>query len=140
MLRPCFATNSKFERLSGHNPKIFVNQNELRRRIPLLPTQRRTNLRQRRMSRRFPRCHHFRRLREIIPNKRFYIRLDDYVRLRPPCQIRMTLQDVECTAENIRERPRFLKIARFQINGDDDIRTKQQSALYWHGRRQESVD
>src|SRR5258708_28542581 len=52
----------------------------------------------------------------------------------------MPLDDVEGAAEDIRERARHFDVVRLQVNGDDHVRAKKQSALDGHRRGDESVD
>src|SRR6266699_1145470 len=89
--------------------------------------------------RRFTRRDHIRRLAEIVPHEWFHVRLDDDVRLRAPGEIGMTLNDVECTAENIGEGARLLDVGGFEIDGNDDVRAQEQCALDRHRRGQESI-
>src|SRR6266403_1515019 len=95
--------------------------------IPLFAAEQSANFRQRRQGRRFAGRNHLRGLAEIVPRKRFHVRLNDYVRLRAPGEIAMPLDDVEGAAEDVRERARLLDVVRFQVDGDDHVRAKKQN-------------
>jgi len=112
----------------------------LRGRIALLTVDGGADFGQGRERRCFSSRDHFRRFAEIIPHERFYVRLDDHVRLSAPGQVRVTLNDVERAAENVCESARLIDVACFEVDGDDDVSAEEMRALDWYRSREEAVN
>ena len=76
----------------------------------LFAAQRGANLRQGVERGNFTRGNQVRRFGEIVPHKRFHVRLDDDVCLSTSGKVGMALHDVERAAEDVGKRARLTEI------------------------------
>ena len=60
--------------------------------------------------------------REVVPQKWFYVRLDDHIRLLPPGQVGVALDNREGPADHICGGSRVSRGSGFQEHRDDHIR------------------
>src|SRR5437879_9230348 len=108
--------------------------------VALFPANSSADLRQCRQRGSLAGRYHFGGFREVVPHEWFYVRLDDHVRLRAPCQIRVMLENIERAAENVCERARLLDVACLKIHRDDNVGAKKQCAFHGHRSGKESID
>lgn len=88
----------------------------------------------------FSRADHVGRLREIIPQKWSDVWLDDDVGMAAPFDVGVLLDDGEGTAEHVGEGARFFDRAGFEMDGDDQLGSKEQGAFDWNKGREKTIN
>src|SRR6516164_277253 len=70
-------------------------------------------------------ANHFGSLCEVVPDKGSHVWLNNHIGVLAPLEVGMFLDDVERTAQNIREGPGIFDHAGLEVNGDHNFRAQQ---------------
>jgi hypothetical protein len=78
--------------------------------------------------------------REIVPDERLNVGLDNDVGLRAPGQVGVALDDGERSADNVGGGAGRGEAAGFEVNGNGDVGAEQAGTFDWDGGCQEAID